>query len=109
VNANATANLVGITGIARRLVLDGVLGETDARKALEESGKLKRPVHQYLLEKKLVTAAHVAGANAVEFGMPLFDAAALDLSQAATKLISEELINKHVALRTSCARPSKSP
>ncbi len=97
-NANATANLVGITGIARRLVLDGVLGETDARKALEESGKLKRPVHQYLLEKKLVTAAHVAGANAVEFGMPLFDAAALDLSQAATKLISEELINKHVAL-----------
>ena len=62
-NANATANLVGITGIARRLVLDGALGEADARKALEESGKLKRPVHQYLLEKKLVTAAHVAGAD----------------------------------------------
>ena len=33
-NANATANLVGITGIARRLVLDGALGEADARKAL---------------------------------------------------------------------------
>ena len=97
-NANATANLVGITGIARRLVLDGVLGEADARKALEESGKIKRPVHQYLLEKRLVTAAHIAGANAVEFGMPLFDSAALDLNQAATKLISEELITKHQAL-----------
>jgi type IV pilus assembly protein PilB len=98
VNANATANLVGITGIARRLVLDGALGEADARKALDESSKQKRPVHLYLLEKKLVTAAHVANANAVEFGMPLFDSTTLDLNQAATKLISEELINKHQAL-----------
>jgi type IV pilus assembly protein PilB len=98
VNANATANLVGITGIARRLVLDGVLGEADARKALDESGKLKKPVHLYLIEKKLATAAHIAGANAVEFGMPLFDAAAMDFNQAATKLVSEELITKNNAL-----------
>ncbi len=97
-NANATANLVGITGIARRLVLDGVLGETDARKALDESGKQKKPVHLYLLEKKLVTSAHIAGANAIEFGMPLFDTGSLDFSQAATKLVSEELITKHQAL-----------
>ena len=97
-NANATANLVGITGIARRLVLDGALSEADARKALDEASKQKRSVHLYLLEKKLVTAAHIAGANAVEFGMPLFDASALDLNQAATKLVSEELITKHQAL-----------
>ncbi|MBY4596603.1 type IV-A pilus assembly ATPase PilB [bacterium BD-1] len=97
-NANATANLVGITGIARRLVLDGNLSEADARKALDEASKQKKPVHLYLLEKKLVTAAHIAGANAIEFGMPLFDGAALDLNQAATKLVSEELITKHQAL-----------
>ncbi|GGA85042.1 type IV-A pilus assembly ATPase PilB [Arenimonas soli] len=97
-NANATANLVGITGIARRLVLDGHLAEADARKALDEATKAKQPVHRYLLDKKLATAAHIAGANAIEFGMPLFDAAALDLNQAATKLVSEELINKHQAL-----------
>jgi type IV pilus assembly protein PilB len=98
VNANATANLVGITGIARRLVLDGNLSEADARKALDEASKQKKPVHLYLLEKKLVTAAHIAGANAIEFGMPLFDGGALDLNQAATKLVSEELITKHQAL-----------
>ncbi|KFN43286.1 hypothetical protein N790_02650 [Arenimonas malthae CC-JY-1] len=97
-NANATANLVGITGIARRLVLDGNLSEADARKALDEASKQKKPVHLYLLEKKLVTAAHIAGANAIEFGMPLFDGSALDLNQAATKLVSEELITKHQAL-----------
>ena len=32
----ATANLAGITGITRRLVLDGALSEADARKALDE-------------------------------------------------------------------------
>ena len=55
-NANATANLVGITGIARRLVLDGHLAEADARKALDEATKAKQPVHRYLLDKKLATA-----------------------------------------------------
>ena len=59
-NANTTANLVGITGIARRLVLDGALGETDARTALDEASKAKRPVHVYLLEKRLVTPAQLA-------------------------------------------------
>ncbi len=97
-NANATANLVGITGIARRLVLDGHLAEADARKALDEATKAKTPVTRYLLDKKLATSAQIAGANAIEFGMPLFDASALDLNQAATKLVSEELINKHQAL-----------
>jgi type IV pilus assembly protein PilB len=98
VNANVTANLMGITGIARRLVLDGHLAEADARTALDEASKARKPVAHYLVEKKLVTAAQLAAANAVEFGMPLFDASALDLSQAAVKLVSEELITKHQAL-----------
>ncbi len=97
-NAQVTANLVGITGIARRLVLDGALAEPDARKALDEASKQKRPVHQYLLEKRMVTSSQIAGAQAIEFGMPLFDAGALDLSQSAAKLVSEELVTKHQAL-----------
>ena len=31
--------LSGLTGVARRLVMDGVLSETDARKASEASSK----------------------------------------------------------------------
>ena len=42
--STATANLVGITGITRRLVLDGVLREADARKALDEATKAKKPL-----------------------------------------------------------------
>jgi type IV pilus assembly protein PilB len=94
----ATANLVGITGITRRLVLDGVLSEADARKALDEATKAKKQAHLYLLENRLVNHAQVAAANSVEFGMPLFDASALDLRYSAVKLVNEELIQKHGAL-----------
>ena len=94
----ATANLVGITGITRRLVLDGVLSEADARKALDEATKAKKQAHLYLLENRLVSHAHVAAANSIEFGMPLFDAGAMDLRYSAVKLVNEELIQKHGAL-----------
>jgi type IV pilus assembly protein PilB len=94
----ATANLVGITGITRRLVMDGVLSEADARKALDEASKAKKQVVAYLLENRLVSSAQIAAANSIEFGMPLFDSTALDLRFSAAKLISEELIQKHHAL-----------
>ena len=50
-------NLSGITGIVRRLVLDGALSEENARKALAEAPKTKLPVHVFLAEKKLISAA----------------------------------------------------
>jgi len=94
----ATANLVGITGITRRLVLDGVLSETDARRALEESTKAKKQAQVYLLEQRLVSVAQVAAANSTEFGIPLFDPSALEFKYSAVKIVSEDLINKHMAL-----------
>ena len=36
-SAAVSANLMGITGIARRLVLDGAMDEASARKAMEAS------------------------------------------------------------------------
>jgi type IV pilus assembly protein PilB len=97
-NAAVTANLAGITGIVRRLVLDGALAEPDARTAMDEALKAKKPVHQYLLEKRLSSPAQIAAANSAEFGIPLFDATAMDLGQAATKLVNEELVLKHNVL-----------
>src|SRR3546814_643020 len=97
-NAQVNANLLGITGIARRLVLDGALGETDARRAPEESTRDKKPIATWLLEKRLVNSSQIAAANSIEFGMPLFDVSTLDLAQSAVKLVKEELIHKHQAL-----------
>lgn len=97
-NGVMTANLVGITGIARRLVLDGALDETTARDAMTGATAERKPLATYLAEKRLVTTAHMAAANSVEFGVPLLDASAFDPAQSAIKLVSEELLRKHAVL-----------
>ncbi|WP_101926197.1 type IV-A pilus assembly ATPase PilB [Luteimonas rhizosphaerae] len=97
-SAVASPNLVGITGIARRLVLDGALDEAAAREALDKATAARKQVGVYLREHKLVTAAQMAAANSVEFGMPLFDPSALDSQASAIKLVSEELLQKHAVL-----------
>src|SRR5690554_1122694 len=97
-NAVANINLAGITGITRRLVLDGVLDEATAREALDKATSERKPVALYLRETKLVTAAQMAAANSIEFGMPVFDPSVMDGSQSAIKLVSEELLAKHPVL-----------
>lgn len=98
VAAAATANLVGITGIARRLVQDGALEESAARTAMADATAARQPLPQWFADKKLVTAAQLAAANALEFGMPLLDVTAFDTSHNAMKLVSEELLRKHHVL-----------
>jgi type IV pilus assembly protein PilB len=90
--------LIGLSGISRRLVAEGLLGEVDARNAVEQATKQKIPIGAWLIENGLVASAQVALASAFEFGVPLFDVTALDLSQIPLKLVKEELINKHKAL-----------
>ncbi|KRG73913.1 general secretion pathway protein GspE [Stenotrophomonas chelatiphaga] len=97
-NAVATANLVGITGIARRLVQDGALDEAGARDAMAKATAARLPLPQWFAQHKVVTAAQLAAANSLEFGMPLFDVGVFDANQSAIKLVSEELLRKHHVL-----------
>ncbi|MET3010395.1 type IV-A pilus assembly ATPase PilB [Stenotrophomonas koreensis] len=94
----ANVNLVGITGIARRLVQDGALDEAAARSAQSQAAEAKVAITKWLTDKKLVTGAQMAAANALEFGMPLLDVSVFDASQNAVKLVSEELLRKHQVL-----------
>src|SRR3546814_9270232 len=96
--AVATANLVGITGIARRLVLDDALDEAAARDALDKATAERKPIAPYLREHKLVTDAQMAAANPAEFGMPVFDPAAMVSSQSALNLVKDDLLQKHAVL-----------
>ncbi|MBV2208769.1 MAG: type IV-A pilus assembly ATPase PilB [Thermomonas sp.] len=97
-NTAAAPNLMGITGIARRLVQDGALDEAAARRAMERATVEKTPLAAYLLDHKLTTPAALAAANSVEFGMPLVDALAIDPAQSAVSLVKEELLRKHNVL-----------
>ena len=44
----ASANLVGITGIARRLVMDGVLDEARAREAMDQATRERKPLALFM-------------------------------------------------------------
>ena len=97
-NTVATANLVGITGIARRLVLDGALDEAAARDAMEKASSAKVPLVTWIADKRLATTLQIAAANSIEFGMPLFDPTAMDPAHSALKLVNEDLVKKHGVL-----------
>ena len=92
------ANLMGITGIARRLVLDGALDEAVARKAMDGATAEKMPLASYLADRRLVSPGALAAANSIEFGMPLVDALAIDPAQSAITLVKEDLLRKYQVL-----------
>ena len=97
-STTTAANLMGITGIARRLVMDGALDEAVARKAMDAATAEKTPLAMYLVQHRLATPAALAAANSVEFGMPIVDALAIDPAQSAITLVKEELLRKHQVL-----------
>ena len=94
---NAAA-LAGLTGIARRLVVEGAVSEEDARKAADAATRQKIPLVSYLVQNGLAPSAQVAVAASLEFGIPLLDVRALDLRSAPLKLVEEKLIQQHKAL-----------
>jgi type IV pilus assembly protein PilB len=91
-------SLAGLTGLARRLVSEDVLPETDVRRAVAESTQGKASLAAWLLDNNLVDSARLTRIASDEFGMPMMDVSALVPANLPTNLISEALINKHKAL-----------
>ncbi|MGH8040552.1 MAG: type IV-A pilus assembly ATPase PilB [Rudaea sp.] len=92
------AAVAGLSGVARRLVVEGTLADEDARRAVDSSLKQKIPLGTYLIEHALANGAQVAMATSAEFGVPLFDVDALDANPSVVRLVSEKLITQHKAL-----------
>ena len=65
-------SLAGITGMARRWCLEGILAEADVRKAMDASTQQKASAGEYLLETGW-SRRPAAAATSAEFGMPMFD------------------------------------
>jgi len=97
----ATTNpKIQLSGLARRLVHDGLLGEEKAEAALKEARKSRITLVSHLVENNILSGKIIANAASQEFGVPLFDIKSLDLdaAQAYIKLVDEKLIRKHNAL-----------
>ncbi len=91
-------NSPALSGLALRLVNDGLMSNEAAQTAFAEAVKEKIPLVRHLVGKKLLGAKEIANSAANEFGVPLFDLDAMDMELAATALVNEKLIRKHNAL-----------
>jgi type IV pilus assembly protein PilB len=87
-----------LSGLARRLVNDGLLDQELARKALAQASKEKVPFVQHLVNNALLDSRTIARVASDEFGTPLFDLDALNRDSIHPKLINEKLIRKHHTL-----------
>jgi type IV pilus assembly protein PilB len=95
----ATTNVKApLSGLARRLIRDGLLNEPDAEKAQDAAAKKRVPFVTHLVETKLVTPRAIANAAAQEFGVPLLDITAMDMDAEVVKLVDEKLVRTHHAL-----------
>ncbi len=95
----ATTNMkVALSGLARKLVSDGLLSEDAALKATQGAQKEKAPFVSYVVENKLISSQALASTAAQEFGVPLFDIDTVELDEEVTKLVDEKLIRSHNAL-----------
>ena len=91
-------SLTGLSGMARRLVSEGVMPEDAVRKAMADSGQQKATLGAWLLDHSLVDGADLTRIASAEFGMPMMDVAVLNPATMPLDLISEALITKHQAL-----------
>jgi type IV pilus assembly protein PilB len=90
-----TSNL---NGLARRLVMEDVLDEAAAENACVQSNKKNQTLLGWLIKNEYAKADSLAAIAADEYGIPLIDISAFNLSQAPVSLVSEALIEKHQAL-----------
>src|SRR5688572_11789435 len=87
-----------LSGLAKRLVTEGMLDPTAAANAQNEARQKKMSLASYLVEEKKLNARKIAIAASSEFGMPLLDLSALDPDTIPKNLIDEKLIRQHQAL-----------
>ncbi len=89
---------VPLSGLARRLVQDGILlGET-AQKSAAEARRDKVPFVTFLVKNELATGRAIANSASLEFGVPLFDLDAIDADLIPKDLVADKLIRAHHAL-----------
>lgn len=87
-----------LSGLARRLLLDGAAPEPAIRAAAETAQKQKIPLVTYLVQNNVVPARAIAVAASEEFGTPLIELDSIAADALPKGLVNEKLVRKHRAL-----------
>jgi len=95
--ATAPSN-IHFSGLTKCLIQQGLLTEEIAASAVQEAQKNKQPFVTYLVNNKYADSRTIAELASAEFGVPMLDLDAVDLSMIPIKLVSEKLIRQHHAL-----------
>ncbi|MCZ6887855.1 MAG: type IV-A pilus assembly ATPase PilB [Gammaproteobacteria bacterium] len=89
---------VPLSGLARRLVEDGIIDADAAHEASTESRKNGVPFVSYLVENGLAESRAIAVSASEEFGVPIFDLSSFDITSVPADLVKEKLVRQHHAM-----------
>ena len=87
-----------LSGLARRLVIDGIIEEDTALKAEEEARKNNLPFIRQLVDQGGIDSLELAKTASVKFGVPLLDLEAVNPEMLPNDLVDLKLVSKHHAL-----------
>ncbi len=88
---------IQFSGLARKLVLDGLLDQATAEQAVKAVQEERIPLISYIVQNNLVNAIDIAKSNSELFGIPFMDIETLDFESIPQDVISEKNIRKLLA------------
>ncbi|GIX31141.1 MAG: type 4 fimbrial assembly protein PilB [Porticoccaceae bacterium] len=89
---------VALRGLPKRLVSAGILDAEQALAILRTCAETRETFIAHVVNHDLLPASLVAQVASEEFGIPLYDLDAHDLTTCPQKVVSAELVEKHLAL-----------
>lgn len=89
---------ISLSGLARQMVLAGVLDERTAQQAQVQALRNKSSLVTYVVQNKLAKGRAVAELASEQFGVALLDLAALDKEVPPKDIVSEKLARQHRVL-----------
>ena len=87
-----------LSGLAGRLVAEGLISAEAAAEAQREASMEKIPLVTYFVEKKNVDSHRLATVASQEFGVPQFDTSSFDVTTMPKGVVEVDLVLKHHAL-----------
>ncbi len=93
-NSNSTV----ISGLARRLINDGLIDEATAIDVLKQSAQNKQPFALQLVSSTDLDSKSIATAASEEFGTPIIDLDSFNTTSIPANIVDQKLIKKHQAL-----------
>ncbi len=92
---------ISLSGLARQMVLAGVLDERMAQQAQMQALRNKSSLVTYVVQNKLASGRVVAEVASEQFGVALLDLSAIDKDSLPKDVVSEKLARQHRVLPLS--------